>query len=145
MSERRIRIDDEETAVLPEHCRPDRLDSLAGAAAEAHSRYQEYVRSLDDVPVLVDVVREPPRVAIRDFRLGQRRDERKAPREDAVELRERHARELADQYAEYVAMEAGVLSTNRAEPRQAPAKPGRKPGAQKRRAKRAKRSARSKP
>ena len=135
-----MRTDYEETAVLPEHLRPDRLDALAGAAAEAQLLYQEYVRSLDAVPVLVDVVREPPRVAIKDFRLGQRRDARKAPRADGTELREQHARDLATQYAEYVALDGEAAA---AEPRQAAAKSRRKSRAQKRRAKRAKRLARS--
>jgi hypothetical protein len=142
--ERKMIIDHGETAVLPEHLRPDRVDALAGAAAEAQMRYQEYLRSLDEVPVLVDVVREPPRVAIRDFRSGQRRNERKAPRDDAGELREQHEREVGQQYAEYVAVDAALVSTKRAGPRQTPAKAGRKSGAQKKRAKRAKRSARSK-
>lgn len=143
MAERKMTIDYAETAVLPEHLRPDRVDALAGAAAEAHVRYQEYVRLLDDVPVLVDVVREPPRVAVRDFRLGQRRDQRKAPRDDAAELRERHDADLDRHYAEYASFDAGVPMP-KAGPRRAPAKAGRKPGAQKKRAKRAKRSARSK-
>ena len=43
-----------ETAVLPGHLRPDRLEALDNAVAEAQGRYQEYVRSLDEVPVLVD-------------------------------------------------------------------------------------------
>src|SRR5262245_46224687 len=91
-----------ETAVLPAHLRPDRIEALDDAAAEAQGRYQEYVRSLDEVPVLDDVVREPPHVAVRDFRLGQRPDARKAPRDDAAALREQHAGDVAVQYAEYV-------------------------------------------
>jgi hypothetical protein len=142
VAEREI-IDHGETAVLPEHLRPDRIDALAGAAAEAQTLYQEYVRSLDEVPVLLDVVREPPHVEIRDFRLGQRRDERKAPREDGTELREQHARDLAQQYAEYVEMDAEAASAQCAEPRQAAGKT-RRSRAQKRRAKRVKRLARSK-
>src|SRR5262245_51149004 len=87
-----------ETAVLPEYLRPDRIEALDGAAAEAHGRYQEYVRSLDEVPVLVDIVREPPRAAIRDFRSGQHPDARKAPRDDAASLREQHADDVAARY-----------------------------------------------
>ena len=142
MAEREI--DHGETAVLPEHLRPGPIDALAGAAAEAQRLYQEYVRSLDDVPVLTDVVREPPRVAPKDFRLGQRRDARQAPREDGIELREQHACDLAQQYAEYTAFDAEADSTQCAEPRHAGAKGGRKSRPQKRRAKRAKRLARSK-
>ena len=139
MANRRAQNDYAETVVLPEHLMPGRIDTLADAAAESQGRYQEYVRSLDEVPVLVDVVREPPRVAVRDFRLGQRRDERKAPRDDATQLREQHGGEIEQQYAEYATISAGLVSTNRAGPR----KTARKNGAQKKRAKRAKRSARS--
>jgi hypothetical protein len=133
-----------ETAVLPAHLRPDRLEALDDAAAEAQGRYQEYVRSLDEVPVLVDVVREPPHVAIRDFRLGQRPDARKTARDDAAALREQHAGDVAVQYAEYVELTGALTTTERAPPRKAAAKTIRNSGAQKKRAKRAKRSARSK-
>jgi hypothetical protein len=129
-----------ETAVLPEHLRPDRIDTLAGAAAENHGCYQEYLRVLDELPVLVDVVSEPPRVSIKDFRLGQRPDARKAPRDDAVQLRDQHAGETAARYAEYAELCANLTATERARPQ----KTGRKPGYKKKRAKRAGRSARSK-
>jgi hypothetical protein len=76
--------------------------------------------------------------------LGQRRDARKAPREDGIALREQHARDLATQYAEYLALTAEVASTDCAEPREAVKKRERKSRAQKRRAKRAKRLARLK-
>ena len=140
MANRKAQSDYAETVVLPEHLMPSRIDALADAAADSQGRYQEYVRALDEVPVLVDVVREPALVAVRDFRLGQRRDERKVPRDDAVHLREQHGGEIEQQYAEYATISAGLVSTNRAGPR----KTTRKNGAQKRRAKRAKRSARSK-
>jgi len=137
---RQAREDYAETEVLPAHLSPSRLDPLDGAAAEAHGRYQEYVRSLDEVPMLVDVVHEPPRVVVKDFRLGQRRDERKAPRDDSRELRDQHHRDLERQYAEYVATSGALVSTKRAGPR----KTAPKQRAQKKRAKRTKRSARSK-
>ena len=133
-----------ETAVLPAHLRPDRIEALDDAAAEAQGRYQEYVRSLDEVPVLVDVVREPPPVAIRDFRSGQRPDVRKAPRDDAAALREQHAADVAKQYSEYAVIARALKTTERAPPRKASPKTARKAGAHKKRAKRAKRSARSK-
>jgi hypothetical protein len=136
--ERKAQSDFAETAVLPEYLRPDRIDALADASAEEQGRYREYVRMLDEVPVLVDVVREPQRAAIRDFRLGQRPDVRKAPREDAALLREQHAVDVERQYAEYVEISAGLSATEHA------AKTGPKRGGQKKRAKRAKRSARSK-
>ena len=132
--------DHAQTEVLPAHLSPARLDTLADAASDTQRCYQEYVRSLDEVPVLVDVVREPPRRVSNDFRLGKRRDERKSPRGEAEELREQHLHDLEQQYAEYVATSAAVGATKRAGPR----KPARKSGTQKKRAKRAERSARSK-
>ena len=132
------------TTVLPAHLRPDRVEALDDAAAEAHGRYQEYVRLLDEVPVLVDVVREPPRVVVKDFRLGQRADARKAPRDDAAELRDQHVGDVAARYAEYVEVGGALKTTKRAPPRRAAATSSSKRGAQKKRAKRTKRSARSK-
>jgi hypothetical protein len=49
-----------DTEVLPSHLSPERVETLEDAAAEAHGRYDEYVRFLDAVPVLDEVVREPP-------------------------------------------------------------------------------------
>lgn len=144
MPERKVSHDYAETAVLPEHLRPDRVEALDDAAAEAHGRYQEYVRSLDEVPVLVDVVQEPPRAVVKDFRLGERPDARKTARIDAAALREQHAVDVVRQYAEYVEICGRLDDSSRAGPRRAPAKNGRKKRAQKKRAKRAKRSARSK-
>ena len=132
-----------ETEVLPAHLRPDRVEALDDAAAEVHGRYQEYVRSLDQVPLLVEVVREAPRVAAKDFRSGQRADARKAPRDDAAELRNQHAGDVAERYAEYVKISGALETTERAPPRRAAARSSSKRGAQKKRAKRAKRSARS--
>jgi hypothetical protein len=123
-----------ETAVLPEYLRPDRLEALDDAAAEVHGRYQEYVRSLDEVPVLVDVVQEP----------RQHADARKTPRSDAVALREQHADNVAARYAEYVEIERALTTTERAPPRHVGARDADEGGAQKKRAKRVKRSARSK-
>jgi hypothetical protein len=134
-----------ETAVLPEHLRPDRIGALAHAASEDQRRYLEYVRSLDELPVLVDVVREPPRVAIKDFRRGERPDGRKAPRDDAAALREQHTRDIEQQWLEYVEHYAASAGAPRAEPRKAVAKTtGDAGGRQKKRAKRTRRSARSK-
>jgi hypothetical protein len=76
-------------------------DPLPGRTAEVHARYDEYLRLLDEVPVLVDVVSEPPRVVIRDFRLGQRPNVRRVAREDAYAVREQHLAEREDAYAEY--------------------------------------------
>jgi hypothetical protein len=76
-------------------------DPLPGRTAEVHARYDEYLRLLDEVPVLVDVVSEPPRVVVRDFRLGQRPNVRKAAREDAYAVREQHSAEREIAYVEY--------------------------------------------
>ena len=137
-------IDFAATEVLPPHLRPDRVEALDDAAAEAHGRYQEYVRSLDEVPMLVDVVREGPRVGVKDFRSGQRADARKAPRDDAAALRDQHSVDVAARYAEYVEISGAVKTKERAPPRRAAARKSTKRGAQKKRAKRTKRSARSK-
>ncbi len=132
--------DDAATEVSPAHHAPNRLDTLADAAAELHGRYQEYLRSLDEVPVLVDVVREPARAPSRDFRLGQRSDTRKAPRDDAVALREEHGGDVVRLYDEYLETCAALVTTVPAGPRKA----ARNPTLKKKRARRAKRSARSK-
>jgi N-acyl-D-aspartate/D-glutamate deacylase len=133
-----------ETEVLPSYMRPDRVEALHDAAAEAHGRYQEYVRSLDEVPFLVDVVSEPPHVVTKDFGLGQRRDARKAARDDAAALREQHTRDVAQRYAEYVAIDASPATTERAPPHQLGGEGAQVGAAQKKRAKRVERSARSK-
>ena len=140
MANPKLSHDYAETEVLPRHLSPGRLDALDDAAAEAQLRYQEYVRLLDEVPVLVDVVREPPRVPIKDFRLGERPDARKLPRDDAAALREQHSVDVTWQYAEYAGMCSVLATTMRAPPRNAAPK-GR---SKKKRAKRSKRSARSK-
>jgi N-acyl-D-aspartate/D-glutamate deacylase len=72
------------------------------ALADANGRYAEYLRVLEQVPVLVDVVSEPPHVVIRDFRLGQRPNVRKGAREDAYAVREQQANEVEQAYCEYV-------------------------------------------
>lgn len=75
--------------------------SYQPAVAEANARYAEYLRVLDEVPVLLDVVSEPPRVVVRDFRLGQRPNVRRAARVDAYAVREQQAEELVCSYVEY--------------------------------------------
>ena len=136
MANRKLRSDNDfaATEVLPAHLRPDRTEALDDAAAEAHGRYQEYVRSLDDVPVLVDVAHEPPRA---------RDDARNTQRSDAVMLREQHADNVASHYVEYVEISGALTTTERAPPRRAAAQDEGEGGAQKKRAKRARRSARS--
>jgi len=153
-------IDFAATKVLPAYLRPDRVEALDDAAAEAHGRYQEYVRSLDELPMLVDVVREAPPVGVKDFRSGQRPNARQAPRDDAAELRDQHVGDVASRYAEYLEISGALKTTKRAPPRRAAARKSSKSGtpqnapalaaippsvaAKKKRAKRTKRSARSK-
>jgi hypothetical protein len=142
MAQRKQANEYAETQVLPEHLSPARLQALDHAAAHAQGRYQEYVRGLDDVRALVGAAHEPSRVASKDFRLGQRPDIRKQPREDAAVLREQHANDILLQYAEYA--EIAAAATRSAPPRERTAKPVRRARGGKKRAKRAKRSARSK-
>lgn len=144
MANRKQSNDFAETAVLPTHLRPDRREALDDAASEAQGHYREYVRSLDEVPVLVDVAREPRRAAVKDFRSGQRADARKAPREDSAALREQHTGDVAVRYAEYAELIGAVTTTEPAPRREASSEKPRKSAGQKKRAKRAKRSARSK-
>ena len=86
---------------MPTHSALDD-DSRADAASERDASYAEYLRDLDDVPVLRDVTHEPPRIPVRDFRLGQRPDVRRRARDDAYLLREYHAFDLEQRYVEYV-------------------------------------------
>ena len=72
------------------------------SAVESYAVYEEYLRMLDEVPVLSDIVDEPPRIRIRDFRRGERPDARKQPREDPYLLREQLAWDIEQRYAEYV-------------------------------------------
>jgi hypothetical protein len=64
--------------------------------------YTEYVRGFDDVPVLLDAVRIPPRRAfVPDFRRGERRDARKESRPDGYTVRESKSAEIELLYHEY--------------------------------------------
>lgn len=85
----------------PADYEPDDHGLDHSGADPASARYAEYLLLLDRVPVLRDVVQEPPHVPTRDFRRGERPDVRRQPREDAYVLRERHARDVDEQYAEY--------------------------------------------
>jgi hypothetical protein len=110
----------------------------ASEGTEANTRYEEYVRALDELPVLRDVVREPPRIVTRNFRLGERPDVRRLPREDAYALREQRACEREQWYGEYA---QGVAVPAKAGGKR---KSARKPAQKKRSAKPRKRSQRSK-
>lgn len=69
-----------------------------------HALYEEYLRGFDDIPVLDDAVRIPPRPAPPpSFVRGERRSLRKHERNDGYLLREAFLAELERQYQEYVA------------------------------------------
>jgi hypothetical protein len=111
--------------------------SLADSASEVNASYDEYLSGLEEVPTLRDIVREPPRIAVRDFRLGERPDVRTQSREDAYGLREQYACEVEEQYCEYVGAQVQPQAT-------AALRGARKPAKKQGRAKRAKRPKRRK-
>jgi len=64
--------------------------------------YEEYLRGFDDIPVLQDAIRIPPRRhPPPDFRRGERRDVRDVQRPDAYAVREVSQAELELLYHEY--------------------------------------------
>jgi hypothetical protein len=66
--------------------------------------YDEYERGFDEIPVLDDAVRIPPRRALPpNFVRGERRDLRKHARVDGYTQREAGIAELERLYGEYVA------------------------------------------
>jgi hypothetical protein len=105
VSKQREPDDYAKTAVLPPEAFSVAADEGRYAAAEvAEARdYEEYVRSLDDVPVLRDVILVPVTNGLRDFRTGERPDIRRRARPDSHSLREQHRAELEQHYAEYTA------------------------------------------
>ena len=68
--------------------------------------YEEYVRGFDDIPVLEDAVRIPPRRSLpASFVRGERKSLRREERPDAFALRDATRAELEIMYGEYVAPE----------------------------------------
>ena len=83
----------------------DRTISSASLDREPgnHASYEEYVRSFDEIPVLEDVVRIPPRrMTPPNFVRGERRNLRQVERPDGYTLRESRLTELEEAYQEYV-------------------------------------------
>jgi hypothetical protein len=82
---------------------PPREDRTVGDDEPGNdAAYDEYLRGFDDVPVLQDAVRTPPRrLPPPDFRRGERRDVRKELRPDAYSVREANSAELERLYQEY--------------------------------------------
>jgi hypothetical protein len=79
-------------------------DRLVAASDEPGNNavYEEYLRGFDEIPVLQDAVRIPPRrQPPPDFRRGERRDVRQAQRPDAYSVREASQAELELLYREY--------------------------------------------
>jgi hypothetical protein len=79
-------------------------NSLADGEEPAYAAlYDEYERGFDEVPVLDDAVRIPPRRALPpNFVRGERRDLRKQERADGYAQREAGIAEVELLYGEYV-------------------------------------------
>ena len=84
--------------------RPAGSLSVEGDEPANHTLYEEYVRGFDEIPVLEDAVRIPPRRSLpTSFVLGERRSLRKEERADAHLLREASRAEIEALYGEYTA------------------------------------------
>src|SRR5690554_3510542 len=92
-----------QTALLNAMLAVDAEVDAARDVATYYTVYDEYLRGFDELPVLQDAVRIPPRRLEPDFRLGERRDARKEPRPDAYIVREEYRAALERLYAEYCA------------------------------------------
>ena len=84
--------------------RPAGSLSVEGDEPANHTLYEEYVRGFDEIPVLEDAVRIPPRRSLPpSFVHGERRSLRKEERADAHLLREASRAEIEALYGEYTA------------------------------------------
>jgi hypothetical protein len=109
--------------------RPAGSVTVEGEKPANHSLYEEYVRGFDEIPVLDDAVRIPPRRSPPpNFVRGERRDLRKEDRDDGYSLRETSRAEIETLYCEYLAPKA-------AKPKRKPPRARKKAGATKRRRK----------
>jgi hypothetical protein len=114
--------------------RPARSLSVEGDEPADHSVYQEYVRGFDEIPVLEDAVRIPPRRSPPpSFVRGERRSLRKEERADGYELREANQAELEALYGEYLA--PTTATPKAAAPKRKPPRAKKKIGGSKRRRK----------
>lgn len=76
---------------------------LGGEEPADRAIYEEYVRGFDEIPVLDDAVRIPPRRPSQpSFVKSERRNLRKEERPDGYALREARLTELEEQYQEYL-------------------------------------------
>ena len=109
--------------------RPAGNVTVEGDEPADHSLYEEYVRGFDEIPVLDDAVRIPPRRSLPpSFVHGERRSLRKEERDDGYALREASRAEIEALYCEY-------LEPNAAKPKRKPARAKKKSGGTKRRRK----------
>lgn len=82
-----------------------------------NAAYEEYLRGFDDIPVLQDAVRIPPRrPQDPDFRRGERRDVRHESRPDGYAAREASQLELELLYQEYAQPARAVITKAKKKP-----------------------------
>jgi hypothetical protein len=87
--------------------RPAGSLSVEGDEPANQAHYDEYVRGFDEIPVLDDAVRIPPRRSPPpSFVRGERRSLRKEERDDDYALREANRAEIEALYGEYLAPKA---------------------------------------
>jgi hypothetical protein len=83
--------------------------SVEGDEPANHTLYVEYVRGFDEIPVLDDAVRIPPRRSPPpNFVRGERPSLRKEERADSYVLREASRAEIEVLYGEYVAPQSAT-------------------------------------
>ena len=84
-----------------------RSSSVDGDEPADRVMYEEYVRGFDEIPILDDAVRIPPRRSPPpNFVRGERASLRKAERTDGFSLRQASLDEIATLYDEYLAPQA---------------------------------------
>jgi hypothetical protein len=84
--------------------RPARRVSIESDEPADRAMYEEYVRGFDEVPILDDAVRTPPRSSPPpNFVRGERRSLRKAERADGYSFRQASLAAIEALYDEYLA------------------------------------------
>lgn len=87
--------------------RPARRVSIESDEPADRVMYEEYVRGFDEVPILDDAVRIPPRSSPPpNFVRGERPSLRKAERTDGYSFRQASLAEIEALYGEYLAPQA---------------------------------------
>jgi hypothetical protein len=83
-----------------------------------HSLYEEYVSGFDEIPVLEDAVRIPPRRSpAPSFARGERRSLRNEERDDGHALREANRAEIEALYGEYLSPDAATPKRKQPRPK----------------------------